>query len=352
MLMPPDFHSLLTQPEYYLSELHLESAECTFIRISRDAVKRSAFMDQRISTTDGIPFRVSLAAIHQAIRHARTGYDSMPVNYILHTGFCCSTLLSRCLDIERCAWALREPWVLTQLAQYKRASGDHPIARNERLGLLSMVLFLLAKPWGAGEILSIKPTNSANNLAEDLIGQPRTGGILLLYSSLQQFLVSILKKGERGRIFVRRLFDAIRTDSARTVSLPPAHLMRLTDLQIVAFVWYQQMDQFLYLVDQFPQAKIHTLDCDTFLTNPGRTLSKLFELFAIKAPPAALQQILAGPDFHKNAKNEKQDYDSAVRKAQYQQVSRQYAEDLASVISWSRGIRPEGPVLLPLPRAL
>lgn len=198
----------------------------------------------------------------------------------------------------------------------------------------------------------IKPTNAANNLAEDVLAMPRTGGILLLHSSLKYFLVSILKKGEPGKAFVRQLFAVQRMDSERTRALDPEALSRLTDLQIAAFAWYAQMDGYLRLLERHPHGRIATLDCDLFLAQPLETLVKLAAFFGIAADRERLAEVVRGPVFAKSSKNAADDYDAAVREAEYQEVLGENRDAVEAVLDWSTRLRPEGPVTLPLPRSL
>lgn len=352
MSNPPDLHDLASQPEYFLNDVNLDAGDCGFLKLDKGAHRRSAFMDRRIQGGSDNTVRAPLALMQEIVAEVTADTKPTRINYILHTAFCCSTLITRCLDIEGICCALREPAVLMQLANYKRGHGPIRSHSAEWSRLLDTVLFLLAKSKVNAEQALIKPTNAANNLGEDLLRQPRTGGVLLLYSSLEQFLVSILKKGEAGRIFVRRLFNVIRGDSNRAGMLSNAAMMRLTDLQIAAFVWYLQIDMYLHLLEVFPQANIRTLDCETFLATPATTLAKLCGLFSLDVGIDSLQQIVLGPVFRKSAKDNTQDYDSALRQTEYAEIMRLHQADIAGIVSWCEGIRPEGPIRLPLPRAL
>lgn len=349
---PTDPRILASRPEYYLNDLNLDTGEYGFLRLNKDAYRRSAFMDHRIKTADGDVLRVPLAEMQQAIDELETGVRQTPINYILHSAFCCSTLIARCLDIEGFCCALREPAVLMQLANYKRVGNRFRSDGADWHRLLDAVLFLLAKSRANGEAVLIKPTNAANNLAADVLQHPRTGGVVLLYSSLEQFLVSIIKKGEAGRAFVRRLFNVIRRDSERTRSLPVESLAQLTDMQTAAFVWYLQIDAYLKLLAAFPDATIRTLDCDAFLTSPLTTLVKLCHLFEMRVEKTTLEAIVAGPGFTRHSKDDSRDYDSSARTSEYEQIVREHRVTLDGILAWSEGLRPEGPIKIPLARAL
>lgn len=348
----PNPEELAAHPDYCLNEVDLDRLEYGFLKLDSGAYRRSAFMDQRIHSEKRESVRVPLGVMDKLVADIQATGKPIPINYIFHTAFCCSTLISRCLDIEGVCCALREPSVLMQMANYKRSGNHHMPDSNRWRVTLNTVLFLLAKTAIGNEAVLIKPTNAANNLSGEIIRDPRTHGVLLLYSSLEQFLISIIKKGEEGRAFVRKLFNVIMTDSQRTQALSPRSLAQLTDLQVAAFVWYLQMDNYLELIGGFPGARVRTLDCDAFLKEPAGMLEKLCALFGITVKAGILEEIVAGPVFRKYSKNNAHDYDSAVREAEYGKIAREYKVTLSGILAWSEHIRPQGPVRLPLSQAL
>ena len=342
----PSPEELAARPEFLLQELDLSRRECGFLLVEPGAIRASAFLDHRLKSGARDPIRAPLEAMSRLRQAADASGAEPPINYIFHTAFCCSTLISRSLDLEGACTGLREPSVLMQLANAKRNAA--PGWRDA----LDTTLSLLAKCRGVGEAVLIKPTNAANNLIEEALAMPRTGGVLLLHSNLRYFLASILKKGEAGRAFVRQLFAIQRMDSERTRALDPEALSRLTDLQIAAFAWYAQMDNYLRLLERHPRSRIATLDCDVFLADPLETLVKLAAFFGIEAGRERLAQVVSGPVFAKSSKNAADDYDAAVREAEYREVLEENREAVEAVMDWSTRLRPEGAITLPLPRGL
>jgi len=348
----PSHEDLVTRAEYHLHALDLENGECEFLLIDKEAARKSTFMDIRLLSSGQDTFRTSLELMEKHIASMPASSKSRPINYIFHTAFCCSTLISRCLDIQGICYAMREPAVFMQMANYKRVGNPYFLDIQRQQTLLNMVLYLLTKVSRQDETTLIKPTNAANNLVAEVIQNKRTHGILLLYSSLEQFLVSIIKKGEEGRAFVRRLFNVIRMDSERSSSLSLESLSQLTDLQMAAFVWYLQVDAYLKIIDKYPNANIKTLDCDVFLSKPVNTLTKLCELFDMKIERQHIENIIAGSVFSKYSKNSSQDYDASIRESENRLIAAQFRESIDGIIAWSGRIRPEGPVLLSLPQSL
>src|SRR5512146_2423683 len=153
----PDPVTLLESPVYYLGDVDLGQRQFGFYAVDPQEFRRSSFQDD--ARTKGIrserlPVDISAAAA--------LSDGGRKLRYILHTAFCCSTLLARCLDLPGRSIAFREPHVLMQLANQKRmgTDGGLPLPR-----LLDLSVRLLAKPANQDEVAVINPANAANNLA-------------------------------------------------------------------------------------------------------------------------------------------------------------------------------------------
>lgn len=343
-----DPKELLTEIDLHLNGLDLERQQLEFLRMDAEAYRASTFLDHRIRTASQQPVSVSIPALMPLLGVAEAAKSF----YIFHTSFCCSTLLARCMDVHGVTMALKEPLVLMQLANEKRLGRDVAMGTDAWRRLVRLVLWALARPGRQARGVVIKPTNAANNLVEDIAGDPGTSGMVFLYSSLERFLASVIRKGEPCRIFVRKMFNILMMDSERLRNWPPAQLLGMTDLQVAALVWHLQMDHYMQMLQKYPDANIHTLDCDSFLEKPAETLAALFGYLGESLPAGVIQQIVESDIFRSNAKNDVQEYDSAMREDEFQRVKGDYRGTLEAVVSWSWELRPEGPLQLPLPRAV
>lgn len=348
----PDIEDLLFNPEYYLNGIDLDAKTCDFLKIDKSAYQRSAFMDHRLQSSIKVPVHAPLNSLSAAAQTKPDNAPAGPCSYIFHTSFCCSTLLSHCLQMEGAALTIREPSVLMQLANLKRVPHPEFASQEQQHALLSMASRLLSKSTGAGEAVVIKPTNVANNLIEDIARYVRPHGILFLYSNLEYFLVSIAKKNEGGRAFVRHIFNIIRSDSPRTSAVTHEAMAKLTDLQMAAFVWYTQIDNFLQLLAMFPGYNIRTLNCDAFLVDPQGVLEKVCKLFDIKTTSDRIHHIINGPIFTRSSKNNDRAYTPRMRQDEYNSILEKHRESIESVLAWSDQIHPGGPIRLPLPMPL
>ena len=124
-----------------------------------------------------------------------------PLHFIFHTSFCGSTLLAKALEISGVATSMKEPAVLINLANRVLASNDQ--ANADRL---EVVLRLLERPFAAGEAVITKQSNFANRLVDPVLRARPASRTILLYSDLETYLVSLLKRGMWGRILGRKLF--------------------------------------------------------------------------------------------------------------------------------------------------
>jgi len=212
-------------------------------------------------------------------------------HYIFHSAFCCSTLLTRALNVPGRAMALNEPEILLDLAsaaQHGRLTSD----------ALRTVAGLLARPFRPEESVAIKPSNEANVLAHHLLGGNEGSKAIFLYAPLKRFLNSVARKGMWGRLWARRLFSTLRAQTGIDVGIDEVGLLQLTDLQVAALSWLMHHAQGAALLAAFPQ-RVKTLDSETFLANRAQTLDALGVHFGNALDGA---NIAAGPAFATHSK--------------------------------------------------
>jgi hypothetical protein len=126
---------------------------------------------------------------------------SAPLRFILHSAFCCSTLLARAFDAPGLAMGLKEPVILNDLIGWQLRGGD----RRQIANVLDGSLTLLARPFAPGEAVVIKPSNVCNAMAPLILQMRPDARALLLYAPMPVFLGSVARKGMDGRIWVREL---------------------------------------------------------------------------------------------------------------------------------------------------
>jgi len=309
-----------------------------FCRVGRADLVEAPFLDRRL--TDRLPALGSIGADAAIAEQARAP------DFVLHTAFCGSTLLARSLDVRGINVSLREPNVLMDLANAVRIRPPAEQARIRRA--LGNALALLARPFESDEHVLIKPTNSATSLYLPICEALPTARFVLLHSSLRAFLVSVIKKGEEGRHFVRTLYNIFALDGTGLGRIPQRQAMAFTDLQVAALVWRHQIETLEALRERVGATRALTLDGDAFIANPGRHLRRVRDFLGMALGDDEVDEIARSGLFRRNAKFESEEYDAGVRESESREIEGAWGTTLDLITRWGRGLVLDRPVAAPL----
>jgi hypothetical protein len=289
----------------------------------RDELASQAFLDARW---------VRNARHRRSASIRRIAQKSAPrLNFIWHTGFCCSTLLAKALDRRGSNLSLCEPQILVELARAKHVALAFGV---EPTTLVNRVMGLLARRHSPEEAVTLKPSPAANFLLQEAI-RATSGAMIFLYSDCRSFLLSIAKLGVEGRRYARGMLLLILDDRSIRIPWSFEQLMRLSDLEIAALVWQLQIGEFRRNWPLLDTGRAYSLDCDAFLDAPGNVLSRLARLFALDVAAEEVNGVVEGPLFRSNAKTGAQGYDADVRRSEHEHISRQIGPELDRIVSES-----------------
>jgi hypothetical protein len=266
--------------------------------------------------------------------------EAPPPQYIFHSAFCCSTLLARALDVPGIAMALKEPQILNDLADAARAGQLRP-------DLVKLVTGLLARPFGVGERVVIKPSNAANLLATGLLELDPGSNAIFLYAPLPRFLRSVADKGLWGRVWVRKLFATLRGDTGLDFGYSTEELLQLTDLQLAALAWLTHHAQAAALIVRLP-GRVRTLDCETFLARRGETLFAAADHFGFGLTKAQSEEIAGGPAFATHSKEIGRSFDPEQTR-QPQSRAPIIDEEIEMVGGWTEALAAHAGLMMELP---
>lgn len=164
----------------YLLDIDADLNYC-FVETTAEAIGHANFLARtQLEFDSASERRIHMGAFTSV--HKR-----LPVNYIFHTAFCGSTLLSRALHNPPHVVSLKEPHVLFRLSEASLRLGDEYLAPH-----VNNVMAELSQPWTSDGQVVIKPTNSCNIIISNLVMSDDK--VLFLYSTLESFLISCLKK--------------------------------------------------------------------------------------------------------------------------------------------------------------
>lgn len=265
-------------------------------------------------------------------------------HFIIHSAYCCSTMLARAFDLPGTAMALKEPQILNDAVGLRLRGGDP----RQVAAALDIALWLLARPFAAGEAVVVKPSNLVNALIPALISLRPDVRLLFLHAPLEEFLGSIARKEIEGRAWVRELmWKFIVLGQATRFGFPEEELYRHTDLQVAALGWLAQQALFGDVISQHGDAS-RSLVSETLTARPAECMAKLGELFGLRIDAGAVAH---GPAFRRHSKDGS-DFSSAERSAERADGLARHAREIAMVMEWSRAVADHASISLELPARL
>lgn len=255
-----------------------------------------------------------------------------PIHFVFHSAFCLSTLVARAFDLPGRAMGLKEPTILNDLVGWKRRGAGW----REVVGVLDGALTLLARPFGPGEAVVMKPSNVSHALAEPMLDLRPAARALLLYAPLPDYLNSIARKGLEGRLWVRTLLLGLQDDGLIDLGFDARALLGQTDLQVAATGWLAQQALFARLRGRYG-ARVVTLDSAALTARPEPAMRGLAGHFGVALDEAALAAVLAGPAFTSHSKTGER-FDGAARAAEQHDAAQLHADEIGKVVVWAEAV--------------
>jgi hypothetical protein len=262
---------------------------------------------------------------------------------IIHSAYCCSTMLARAFDVPGVSFGLKEPQILNDVSGLQLRGGD----RRQVAAAMDIALLLLARPLGAHEVNVIKPSNLVNPLIPLVTAmRPDVRG-LLLHAPLETFLASIARKEIEGRAWVRELmWKLIRLGLLDRFGFTDEELYRQTDLQAGAVAWLAQHTLFAEATVQ--HGGYRTLDSETLLARPADCIGELSGLFELELDPS---EVISGPAFRTHSKD-RSDYSAEMRADEGERGRATHAREIEIVLDWVKRLAEHADVPLKLPSPL
>jgi hypothetical protein len=322
-------HDVAVQPEWVPHTYDLEGTNLTSVFVPRDSRADLLFLGDEFFNGRFQKATFQATAVAQAVTPA----PRAPLHFIFHTSFCCSTLLTRALDVTGSSMALREPVVLLNLAN-RLARRDDAEDRSR----LDLVLRLLERPFDPDETIIVKPTNFANRIAETALSLRPQSKAILLYSDVESFSQSLLMRGIAGRIYGRKLYNQFASWSSLNFRYNSNDLLEHIDIQMAALGWLMQIHHFDAVARTFGPDRILILNSADLIADPRAALRIARAHFDLKLSEEEIQHIATGPVFAKHSKVAGQAYDPQSREHDHKAIQEAYASELALVRDWTTRI--------------
>jgi hypothetical protein len=281
----------------------------------------------------------------------RDAVDAMPppapLHFVFHSAFCCSTLVARAFDLPGRSMGLKEPVILNDIIGWRRRGGQGP----DMAEVLDDALRLLARPFGAGESVIVKPSNAIGALIAPILTLRPQSHALLLHAPLRTYLGSIARKGLDGRLWVRTLLLGLLDDRLVDLGFSPRDHLGQTDLQVAAIGWLAQQILFQRLVAQFGAGRVRTLDSATLMADPAIAMAALGAHFGVPLSQTELDGIVAGPAFTSHSKHGTA-FGAAERAQEEEAGIARHADEIEKVIVWTQAVADAAGASLAAPAPL
>lgn len=312
----PDF----ADARWFPVDLQVPRREYQFLPIDGDVLERSAFLDTRIEAplSEAVPVTVDASA--------RAAMPAAPLGWLFHTSFCCSTLLARVLHVPPWQVVLKEPLVLRRLGDARH--GHWPLQ-----DLVDSTVRLLARPWDRGGAVVVKPTHGALNVAVELLAASPDSRGLILTSSLEDFLVSNIKKSPETQAKIPMLVERALQAGKFHERLPPGALTPPDLLAAASLQWAAQRELCLDIVTAGGPQRMRMVDASDLLANLQATAWQCAQWLQLPVPQQVLETRV-GEVSQRNAKAVEAPYDAARRAADVRLVQARFANEIAAARRW------------------
>ncbi|MEO0906529.1 MAG: hypothetical protein AAFY07_03285 [Pseudomonadota bacterium] len=309
----------------------MASGSLQFINIARERLSQPAFLADAAGEAG-----IESAAIPVA---QMTGGESeiAPIHFVFHTAFCRSTLLVRALEQPGICSGLSEPGILANLAGAHLANARNPApgaaaAAAAQGEMLTGIVRLLARPWGAGEAVVIKPTNHANVLIPALMDTAPKARAVMVTNALPSFLAAVARKGMMGRRWGRLLYLEMMSYAGMDLGMDGREQFAMTDLQACALAWFLNQRYFAALQDKFGD-RVRVLDGDRFADHASQTLVAVSELMNLAITGEMADAIEQSAVFSRDAKTGEDFAEKSARDAAASH-SAVVEDEVAKVTEW------------------
>lgn len=289
---------LLSSPHFFPYAFDFERRALRFAHVTREAMHAAAFHDTRLIRTQR---RFQSIALDRWLAAPRPPSAAGPVHFLAYTPYAGSTLLSRLLDVVGRIQSVREPWTLSQLRRLYCSTPDSTKAGAWQ-DAVQALLHQLAKRFHPGEVTLLKPMAFDYVLAEQLYTAYPAAKTVFLYQSLDDHLVSLLKRPKRRRAaqqevaWLRHIGDPF----IAAMGNEP-----LSDARAIGAQWVWLVHRFAGRRHQGAAGdatRLRTLSATTFQQEPQAALAAIGRFLDLGVSDEVWADIVAGPRFSGDAK--------------------------------------------------
>lgn len=336
---------ILATPHLLPMQINLPLKKVLFCQMSKDGYRRSSFLDYRaVRSEPGI----YSADLKELTTRLLLRDSPRPVHYILHGGFCCSTLLARYFEAIPGSFVLKEPALLTQLSTFKLfnngVSDDFAAFQDEIVAnwhnWFHMSAVLLARTFETGAVTILKANDLCNWMGALLLARDSRTKLLFVSSPLRVFVLSVLKS-DRRRIWVRNRFRSFANCFARVPFLAGIAPANQSDETCAAAVWL--LNSFLCgsLLSSTESHRVLALSSESIVSRPNDTLLAATKFLELPLDEAGRAALLTLTPFSHHSKDLDLRYSEAARVINLKKAAARFGSAAEAAISWAANVASE-----------
>jgi hypothetical protein len=326
--MNDKLNDLLNNPDRFL--FHLDDEQAYFVQMNRSAFYRTIFCDSRIKPLSRTIQPVNLEQLILAFEARENPQPE--ISYIFHMAHVGSTLLARGLDIPGKNVVYREPQVLRQLGVVAANKQGRQDVSTRWKQLLKLTTHLLSKSYGETQKVFVKANVPVNFLIPQLMDSHPDSPAILLYSTLENYLLA-LHKSDSHRQWVSRIIEELAGGWEHIAGISERERESLTLPQAIACIWLVQISIYQQMANRYPA--VRTLDSEILFSRPRPTLAAAFSLFGQHITEDRLESIVKGETFNRHSKNPDVAYDNEQRLADRENLRNTVTRELTEARSWA-----------------
>lgn len=339
-----------SNPDVLLHDFDFQNQRGLLVKINEPTYLSASFLDRRILNRDTVGAWFPLESLCNVA--APDPHPATP-HYILHVGYCGSTLISRLLAELRGNLPVREPTALLALAVMRRDLGrpESWLSDTQWQRYYDLATRALARTYRNGDRAIIKLTSTAGNLLEPMLAPGQAvPQILMLYLPLETLLTIMLRRPDM-RETLHADSQKWVTDFRRLTAHNDIRLAELDDAQQVVIKWLVLMLLFSRVAATVPhQAQL--LNFDNFLKSPADTLDSITRHFGLKADSRRLEELAVGPMMRSYSKIPHQSFSPEQRQQDLNEARMLFNDEIQAGLQWAENLCREVPKLSPLASSL
>ena len=316
---------LFRSPEWFPLTINFQRRVINFIHLEPDSYNEYLFLSlQAVQRRGGDirDVRVDDALFAAATSPSKKG----PVHYILHTAYCCSTLLARYFDLIPNCIVLKEPELLAQVALAQSDS-------REWRDVFDLSVRLLTRTYTKQERVVIKAHVPCNTLAHSLLEDNEKATIIFLLPQLRSFLLAVLKSMDRcNRVRSwNRHISRLAIARSELVHLDPDSL---TDGESAAYWWFANRHICEQLLAGPYASRITVIDADLIPNSPRETLDTVIRTCETQFDEQKRNSLLNDPMVQQYSKDLSRPYDAEMRRRELADLERCWGNEADKVMQW------------------